>query len=174
MYYYHLVNPIVDADPGKGEPDDETIEKGVNKELIMTGLTLDDGRYDVLTDIGKGATGKSEIYKNVGVKDGKLAAHDSVVSLEDMNKLLDYTDEKICELTKEIFDGKIGAVPKGDKTCEYCIYSDVCGFDRKMPGCEVKKVPKMSVSDVIYRIDEKHGVSNPEEDDKEIKEGEEA
>ena len=38
----------------------------------------------------------------------------------------------------------------------------------------VKKVPKMSVSDVIYRIDEKHGVSNPEEDDKEIKEGEEA
>lgn len=174
MYYYHLINPIVEADPASPEPDDEALEKSIGKELVMTGLTLDDVRYDILTDIAKGENGKSEIYKNVGVKDGKLVNHDSVVSLEDMNKLLGYTDEKICELTKDIFDGRIGAFPKGKKTCEYCIYSDVCGFDRKMPGCEIKDVPKMSVSDVLLKIDEKHGISHSDEGENEPEKGEEA
>ena len=174
MYYYHLVNPVVEADPESSEPDDESLEKSIGKELIMTGLTLGDERYDLLTDIGRGENGKSEIYKNVGVRDGKIVNHDSVVSLDDMNKLLNYTDEKICELTKDIFDGKIGAFPKGKKACEYCIYGDVCGLDRKMPGCEIKDVPKMSVSDVLLKIDEKHGMTHADEDNKETEKGEEA
>ena len=69
---------------------------------------------------------------------------------------------------------RIGAFPKGKKTCEYCIYSDVCGFDRKMPGCEIKDVPKMSVSDVLLKIDEKHGISHSDEGKNEPEKGEKA
>jgi len=64
-------------------------------------------------------------------KKGELCG--TLISLNQLGELNRRVDEILCEMTTSLHNGKIPAYPvfgkNYDKTCEYCDYRSVCGFE---------------------------------------------
>ena len=74
-------------------------------------------------------------------KDGSFTAASSVVTPEDYSALRSYANDKIREFGRKILEGDIAVDPyeKGQtSSCKYCAYKSICGFDKKIPGYDMR------------------------------------
>ena len=88
-------------------------------------------------------------------KDGTLKAASSAVTPEQFRQLSSFVSGKMEKMAGQILDGVIEARPFADKTkcaCDYCAYTDVCGFDKKIPGMCPNRAENLSKSEVWERI----------------------
>ena len=83
------------------------------------------------------------------LKDGSFARYTKVLSDEQMNKLIDITEDKINKGALEIEKGNFVIAPKKiDKEnygCKYCEYKDICFHTEK----DMVELIPLQIEDVI-------------------------
>lgn len=129
VLYFNLIEPVIRADRNTTTED---IEEQIRKQFKMKGIVLSDiniiKRMD--KDLEKGASNIIPAY--IDSKGDISQGKSSVVSMEEFNKLQEYTIKTIKEISKEIFEGNIDIKPyyKNKKTgCDYCNYKSICQFN---------------------------------------------
>lgn len=150
IFYYHLDDPVLDKD---AEASPEEIEEKLLKKLRPDGVL--NGDMEVLRLLDREIAGDSLVIPAGLKKDGSLKAASSAVSTEQFEQLSRFASHKMRCMAQEISDGVIAAEPFADRqhtACDYCIYSDVCGFDRKIPGMRQNRVPELSKKEVWEKI----------------------
>lgn len=155
MLYYHIDDPMVE-DGDAMTP--EQINDKILQELKMTGLVNENDEAVRLLD--KEFTDKSKILPLERKKDGSFSAYSSVIKEEDMQVVSDYVNHKIRQLGSGILDGTISVNPyeqNGNQACTYCAYKSVCGYDSRIAGYGLRKLPKMSAEDALCQMREELG-----------------
>lgn len=139
ILYYHVADEAVNVGT---EQDIDKINARIKEELRTKGLVNSDG--DIVRALDKDVNGKSLVipvnYKN----DSSITG--SVMNTENFKILEEYAQYKLRNLGNDIITGKITKNPctDGDRyeACTYCNYREVCGFERKLEGYEMKLIRK--------------------------------
>ncbi len=153
MLYYRVADNTVNAD---NETDEEKINALIRQDLKTKGLINDDPE-NVLGLTGL-TSGTSDIV-NLGFnKDGSYSKRSSVINAEDMRLLTDYADYKLKKIGQEIISGNISKNPvKEDEqkdSCMYCSYKDICGFDVRLEGFDMKRIKKLTDDEILAKMRE--------------------
>lgn len=155
MLYYHIDDPMVE-DGDTLTP--EQINDKLLQELRMTGLVNESDEAVRLLDAE--FTDKSQVLPIERKKDGSFSAYSSVISEEDMQAVSNYVNQKIKQIGSGILDGTISVNPyeQGvNQACTYCAYRNVCGYDSRVEGYEMRRLPKLSADDALCRMREELG-----------------
>ena len=155
MLYYHIDDPTVE-DNGNMTP--EEINAKLLQELKMTGIV--NKNDDAVRLLDNEFTVKSEILPLERKKDGTFSAYSSVINDEDMNVVSDFVNKKIRQLGNGILDGTISVNPyeqNGNQACTYCAYKSVCGYDGRIEGYKMRKLPKLSADEALIHMREETG-----------------
>ena len=155
MLYYHIDDPMVEDGEGMTP---EQINAKLLQELKMTGLVNESDEAVRLLD--KEFTDKSEILPLERKKDGSFSAYSSVINEGDMRIVSNYVNHKIRQLGSGILNGTISVNPyeqNGNQACTYCAYRSVCGYDSRIEGYGMRKLPKMSADDAVLKMRDELG-----------------
>ena len=150
IFYYHFDDPILEKD---GELKEKEMQQKLLRKLRPDGILNSDERILRMMDRNLGS---DSLVIPAGIKkDGTLKAASNAVSTEQFRHLSSFVSGKMEKMAGEILDGVIEARPFTDKTkcaCDYCTYSDVCGFDKKIPGMCPNRAEDLTKSEVWERI----------------------
>lgn len=152
MLYYHIADPVVE-DGADLTP--EQINTRLLQELKMTGIVNDSDEAVRLLDTE--FQDKSDILPLERKKDGSFPAYSSVIKEEDMQVISDYVNRKIRQLGNEILQGTISVNPceqNGKQSCTYCAYKNVCGYDARIAGYQMRRLPKIRQDEAMEQIRE--------------------
>lgn len=137
VLYYHVSDPMIRG--GGEELSAEAVQAKLRSELSMTGVVnCEENTLDLLD---KEFAGKSDVIPAERKKDGSLSARSSVAGTEQFHKISEFVNEKIKEIGRSVLAGDIRVNPyeKGQQTaCTYCAYKNVCGFDARIEGYEMR------------------------------------
>lgn len=160
VFYYNIEDPVLDASVGK-----EDREKAILSALRLRGLVNEDD--PVLPSVdnhfatdsgGLPASTASLVAPFETDKNGMLKKKSSAITTKDFELLMDYCQEKLQSMSREILDGRIDINPyrrmdaSGATACDYCPYHAVCQFDVRMRGQSYRAIKKMSDDDVLLAI----------------------
>jgi len=109
----------------------EEIEKARRKELVRSGLIVDDP--DLVEAMERGEKWFIPVKWN---KEGELTG-DSLVSAEDLGRLSRHIDRTLLALAAEMEAGSVAALPQsgsGESPCAYCDYRLACHYDPETDG----------------------------------------
>lgn len=152
IFYYRLKDPILD---GSREQTPEEIQQELLKKLRPEGLVNESP--EVIERMDAGMVKNSNVIP-VGKKaDGSLTALSSVADTGQLETLSQFVQEKLETLGREILDGTIKVNPykRKDRTaCAYCVYQDLCGFDRKIPGHQFRQLRELPKAEVWKKVSE--------------------
>lgn len=150
ILYYHIDDPLVDAD-GEGELTDEEIGLKVLEQLKMKGLVNSDEKVYRLMD--NDFADRSTVIPVSVKKDGDFGAGSSVASTEEFRIISDYVNQKIADMGRSIMNGNIKIEPnvchEGDTSpCTYCEYLSICGY-KGQPIAAQDEVQNASDQEII-------------------------
>lgn len=152
LLYYHVEDPMVEADGSAGE---EAINEMIQKQLRMSGVV--NARDTIVELLDKEMTDKSLVIPVERKKDGSFSARSSIMSSEELALVSDYVNHKVREVGREILAGHKEINPyettKKD-ACEYCAYKKVCGFDGSLPGYEKRQLAESEQATVLEKMKE--------------------
>lgn len=143
ILYYHIQDPYIQLDPGEAaEPDPEALQNAWLKELKMSGLVNSDEQIYRRIDrwVGTDAPPVIPVTLKNGEIDGKRS---SVAETRQFMQLCQFVRRRMKEFGSRIMAGDLAVNPymKNGKTgCDYCSFRSVCGFDRKTPGYEYRRL----------------------------------
>ena len=120
ILYYHLDDPLIDADPTES---DESINDRIFRELKMQGLVNAD--QEIYTKMDRDLSGTSAIIPVSLNKDGSAGAKSSIATNEEFRVISDYVNRVIIQMGQEMMDGKITPSPGH---CAYCSFAGLCGM----------------------------------------------
>lgn len=121
VLYYHIDDPIVEADQTDSE---EEISSKIKRELRMKGLV--NSNPEIVRLMDNEFESKSEVIP-VGIKkDGTYDSHSKVASTDDFSVISKYVNMKIMEIGRRMVNGEI---QKNPESCTYCSYRSICQPD---------------------------------------------
>lgn len=147
IFYYHIIDPMVDSDGGESE---EEIRRSILEQLKVGGLVNEDP--EIYGAMDTDFTGTSSVIPVALKADGSLKAASKTASAYEFGLMSDYVRKKIEHVGKEIFAGNVSVKPYllGDRSgCDYCPYHTICGFDVRMPGFSYQQFEKFDSSEEI-------------------------
>ena len=142
FFYYNIKDPMIQT---VIRDDLQNLEKKIYKELKMNGLV--NSSDDILHKIDAGASSLPVSFK----KDGGFRKGSSVATREQFQLLNQYVKNKISEIRSHILSGDAEVSPyeMGKKNaCTYCTYQGVCGFDKKIPGYEYRRLRQFADEEI--------------------------
>lgn len=152
MFYYHIEDPLLEYE------EEEDPARKLLKELAFNGLVnTEDGIVELMDR--EMETG-SDILPVRRKKDGGYTAASSVAEEEQFRLLMGHVRRRIAEYGERILSGDIRLDPYEmgtDDACRFCAYHSVCGFDRKLEGCEKRRLQPMEREEVWKRMKEEQG-----------------
>ena len=119
------------------EEDLDELDPEIFKKLKMNGLVMDD--RDVIENLDRTTISLPLSYTTKGT----LRKGSSVASETEFELLDAYVKKKITDIRESILNGNAEAAPyeMGNRNaCTYCPYQGTCGFDRKIPGYEFRRL----------------------------------
>lgn len=153
LLYYHVADPVISAE---AEMSPEEVNEKLLSELKMTGVVNSDTsviqRMDGTLIDGSGASNVIPVELK---KDGTVSARSSVLSSDELTQVSDYVNHKIRRIGKEIMNGNFPLNPyeKGNRSaCTFCAYHAVCGFDKRIEGCEVRNLTDYSKEEILEKM----------------------
>lgn len=152
MLYYHVSDPMID---GGEQLSEEERNSAILKELKMTGIINENDTAVSLLD--REFQDKSEILPLERKKDGSYTAASSVIAEKDMQTISSYVNYKIRQLGREILSGNIAINPceqGSTHSCTYCAYRKICGYDERIDGYRIRKLPKLSEEEALEKMRE--------------------
>lgn len=147
IFYYNIKDPMIQQ---KMDADLDTISSGLMKELKMNGLVQADP--DLVQRMDSSLTSIPVAFN----KDGSFRKNSSVANREQFAVLGKYVKTKINKLRTSILEGEAQVEPYelGKKNaCTYCPYETVCGFDRKLPGYDFRRLKSFSDEELWKAFD---------------------
>lgn len=138
IFYYNIKDPMIQE---KIKADIGSVSEKLLKELKMNGLVQAD--REVVEKMDRRLLSLPVAYN----KDGSFRKNSSVATREQFEVLGKYVKKKIAGIQSAIMDGEAQVSPYelGKKNaCTYCPYGSVCGFDRKVPGYEFRRLKSFS------------------------------
>ena len=148
IFYYNVKDPMIQANM---EADIEKLHPQLLKELKMNGLlTADSG---LIQKMDRTLTSLPVSFN----KDGSFRKNSSVATREQFRLLNTYVKKKISDIRAGILSGDAEVAPYelGKKNaCTYCPYQGACGFDKKIPGYEYRRL-KQFAGEELWREMEK-------------------
>jgi ATP-dependent helicase/nuclease subunit B len=148
IFYYNVKDPMIQT---KMEADVEEVQDKILSELKMNGLVQADPEVARKLD-----QSLSSIPAALN-KDGTFRKTSSVATREQFARLGHYVQNKIEDIRKSILEGDAQVSPyELDKqdACTYCPYKTVCGYDRKIPGFEHRRLKKLDAAQIWKAIEE--------------------
>lgn len=143
MFYYHIEDPLLDYE------ETEDLEEKLLKELALNGLSS--GDLKVLTLMDREIQEGSAVLPVRLKKDGGYTAGSSVAEEAQFQSLIGHVQKKLVEYGERILGGDIRMYPYElgeEDACRYCRYHSVCGFDRKLNGCEKRRLRPMNRQEI--------------------------
>lgn len=144
IFYYNIKDPMIKETM---EADVEAISRKILSELKMNGLVQADSQ--MIAKMDRNLTTVPVSYN----KDGSFSKRSSVATREQFEILEHYVKKKIAGIQSAILEGEAEVSPYelGRKeACTYCPYQSVCGFDKKLPGYEYRRL-KMFADDELWK-----------------------
>lgn len=150
IFYFRLQDPILE---GTQEMTPEEIDREILKKLRPSGLVNQDPAVVERMD---GNFQKNSLVIPVGKKkDGSWTAASKVASREQLEELSGFVQEKLQRLGQNILEGWVAPNPyerKQERSCTYCPFSGLCGFDRKIPGTGFRKISELTEGEIWERL----------------------
>lgn len=144
IFYYNVKDPMLQKEM---EDDLDGLDPEIFKKLKMNGLVMDD--RDVIEGLDKTTISLPLSYTTKGeLRKGSSVADEQGFALLDA-----YVKKKITDIREAILDGNAEVSPyeMGKRNaCTYCPYQGTCGFDRKIPGYEFRRL-KQFADDEIWK-----------------------
>ncbi|MCD8096519.1 MAG: helicase-exonuclease AddAB subunit AddB [Lachnospiraceae bacterium] len=147
MFYYHIEDPLLDY------LDEEDPARRLLKELAWNGIVNDDREVLLLQD--RGAQAGSDVLPVKFKKDGGYTAASSVADEEQLLALSRHASAKLKDYGERILRGEVSLAPyelRQEDACRFCAYHSVCGFDRRLPGCEKRRLEPLEPDEVWEKI----------------------
>lgn len=164
MLYSKVSDPVLDKEDAD---DEENLERDIIHNMRPKGLILDDENVIKGLDASLSEPKVKSIVIPVERKtDGSYSANSKIVSTEDLDNLLEYTDKKVKSIGKEILEGHIKMNPatlNDSDACGYCDFKDICTFDIGIKGYQKRVLKKMKSADALNLIKENLRADNKEE-----------
>lgn len=148
IFYYNIKDPMIQSSIRE---DIQELDRKLFKELKMNGLVSDSD--EIISRID----GKAESLPVTYTKSGNLRKGSSVATREQFRLLNQYVKNKIQDIRSHIMEGDAEVAPYelGKKNaCTYCAYQGVCGFDKKIPGYEYRRLKQFSDDEVWKSLEE--------------------
>ena len=145
IFYYNIKDPMIQKDL---QDDLDQIDPEIMKKLKMNGLVLADD--EVIHKMDSRVSSIPVSYN----KNGSYRKGSSVATEREFQLLGEFVQKKVQDVTRSILAGEADVSPyeMGDRNaCTYCNYRGVCGFDRKVPGYEFRRM-KQFADDEIWKI----------------------
>ena len=149
MFYYHIEDPMLDYEQELNP------EQRILKELAWNGLVNSDREILHLQD--QEMTTGSEVLPVRLKKDGGYMASSSVADDGQFERLTRHVQKKLQEYGERILRGDIQLKPYelgNEDACAYCRYHSVCGFDRKVEGCEKRRLRPLEKTEIWKKLEE--------------------
>lgn len=149
MFYYHIEDPMLDYE------EEEDTERRMLKELAFNGLVNADPEVVKLMD--KELSGSSDILPIRLKKDGTYTAASSVAEEQELLRLSRHVNRKLTEYGQRILAGEVSLAPyelQDDNACRFCTFHSVCGFDRRLDGCEKRRLQPLNKDEIWRRLEE--------------------
>ena len=144
IFYYNVKDPMLQKEM---EDDLDGLDPEIFKKLKMNGLVMAD--RDVIEGLDKTTISLPLSYTTKGeLRKGSSVADEQGFALLDA-----YVKKKITDIREAILDGNAEVSPyeMGSRNaCTYCPYQGTCGFDRKIPGYEFRRL-KQFADDEIWK-----------------------
>ena len=144
IFYYNVKDPMLQKEM---EDDLGGLDPEIFKKLKMNGLVL--AEDEVISGLDRTTVSLPMSYTSTG-----LFRKGSSIASENEFALLDaYVKKKITDIREAILDGNAEVSPyeMGNRNaCTYCPYQGTCGFDRKIPGYEFRRL-KQFADDEIWK-----------------------
>ena len=144
IFYYNVKDPMLQKEM---EDDLDGLDPEIFKKLKMNGLVL--AEDEVISGLDRTTVSLPMSYTSTG-----LFRKGSSIASENEFALLDaYVKKKITDIREAILDGNAEVSPyeMGKRNaCTYCPYQGTCGFDRKIPGYEFRRL-KQFADDEIWK-----------------------
>lgn len=137
MYYMPLILPV-----GK---------EGEEKNHTLRGVTS--CREDALEATERALEGKSDIIEGLRMEPGK-EPKGALCSQAEFRSLLQKAVAKAGETASALMRGQAGVSPCNENACKYCPYKSVCRFDTNIPGCRYRNPEKLTLDQLLQRIQE--------------------
>ena len=150
IFYYRLKDPLAEGEHGQTQ---EEIEDAMLKRLRPDGIVNDDPA--VVEKLDTGFEKASRVIPVSKKADGSWSAVSSVASTNQLQALSGFVQSKLETLGKEMMDGKIQVRPyrrKKNTACDYCVFADLCGFDRKIPGSAFRQLKEFPKEEIWKRL----------------------
>jgi len=129
----------------------EEIEKARRKELVRSGLIVDDP--DLVEAMERGEKWFIPVKWN---KEGELTG-ESLVSAEDLGRLSRHIDRTLLALASEMEAGSVQALPQSgsvENPCAYCDYRLACHYDPETDGRRyLEPMPKEAVLEELREVE---------------------
>lgn len=142
IFYYNVKDPMIQENI---QADMEKINPKLLKELKMNGLLA--ANSELIQKMDRSLTSLPVMYN----KDGSFRKGSSVATREQFRLLNDYVKNKISDIRSDILSGdaEISPYELGKRNaCMYCAYQGVCGFDKKIPGYEYRRLKQFSDKEI--------------------------
>ncbi len=154
IFYYNVKDPMEEWKDGETE---ENLQERILMDLKVNGLIQNN--KEVIGHLDRGLAqgcAESSIIPVKYNKNGSLSAVSSVASLENFNRLSEHVHETMAGIGKHILSGNVVINPyerKGRTGCDYCPYMGICGFDRKIPGYEYRRLDQITSEGVWDKLE---------------------
>ncbi|MCD8104159.1 MAG: exodeoxyribonuclease V subunit gamma [Lachnospiraceae bacterium] len=171
VFYSRMQDPVLDVETSpRLRPRDmkdylEQARRTLLKKMRPDGLV--NSSASILRMFDANLSGDSLVIPVGMKKDGTPKATSSIATTEQFAALSEYVTDLLSQMGEAILDGVIEARPFADRNesaCDYCVYADVCGFDRKIPGRCEKRTPELNSREVIERLSNAKRSSNDRRD----------
>ena len=159
VFYYNIKDPMIQE---KIDADVEELSGKIQKELKMNGLV--EAEPEMVQKMDKSLLSIPVAFN----KDGSFRKGSAVAGREQFRALNRYVKEKIADIQESILSGNAMVAPyeiDRKNACTYCPYGTVCGFDRKLPGYEFRRL-KNFTDDELWKAlmkEEETEISGQEE-----------
>ncbi len=167
IFYYRMQDPVLEKEP---EASDEQMQERLLKKLRPDGILNSDD--PVLRLFDRKLSGDS-LVAPVGVKkDGALKAASSTVTTEQFEALSAFVARRMSQMGEQMLGGRTVPEPFADvsgSACDFCIYADVCGFDRRIPEKYRRRTAQIDKKEAWERIVQE---ASQDEEDAETEGGE--
>ncbi|MBP3700337.1 MAG: exodeoxyribonuclease V subunit gamma, partial [Lachnospiraceae bacterium] len=156
ILYYNIRDPFVAVEPEEaGTPDPNGIKDGLLKELKMNGIVNRDRRIYSRMDRLIGADVPPVIP--VTEKGGQIVErYSSVAATRQLEDLCAFVRRRMTEFGSRIMAGHMAVNPymrDGRTGCDYCKFAAVCGFDKKTPGYEYRRLGDLEAREIWDNVE---------------------
>ncbi|MCI8566561.1 MAG: ATP-dependent helicase [Lachnospiraceae bacterium] len=158
ILYYNIHDPFVQTGPEEAaHPDPASVETALLKELKMNGLVNREREIYRRLDRLVGTDAPPVIP--VVEKDGEpVEKRSSLAGTRQLEALCRFVRGRMQEFGRRIMEGDLAVNPyirDGHTGCDYCRFAAVCGFDKKTPGYEYRRLGEPAVSEIWEEVE--HG-----------------